>query len=277
MSAKRDGTFAHDEYMDAINADTQKALDSDEPWWETDTGLTTTKTEVRKFEPIYPTGNSNPYSSLAKKTADSIKGIPIGGKALIINRMWKGWDAGTYNGEEPPQFDEIDLTEVAKKGSGWKFHLNFDATDEEKVKTVGTFLTALQSHKVISQFKIGHGGGKTSGQPGKEATVYIGHRDKATAVAPVIEEVLGAILDEPEGDQLAHDIEFTFHVMGRFEISRFDSEFHQYGAKGHPLLNKDMSDLLFVRDVPLETQTEVTQRADKVLKDRYGKFYTGSS
>lgn len=139
----------------------------------------------------------------------------------------------------------LSYDEIARSGNGWKLHLNFDAQNATTVQTVRTFLEALARHGAITTFKIGHGGGKADDAPGKESTVYIGHRDKAKMVALQIDRSLASVLEAPEGDALKDDIPFASRVMGRFAVNRLDSQFHQYGAKGHPILNQHMGVRLF--------------------------------
>jgi hypothetical protein len=91
----------------------------------------------------------------------------------------------------------------------------------------------------IGDFKIGEGGGSAVGAPGKEATVYVGSKDDAVAAASRIEEELGKLLLPPAGDTLSDDIQFTVHVMGRFEILGWDLDFIPKGFRGFPMLCVD--------------------------------------
>src|SRR5665213_3462359 len=152
---------------------------------------------------------------------------------------------------------------------GWKLHLNFDAEDTPKTTTARAFLTALENHGFITTYKVGHGGGKAEGAPGKESTVWIGHHDKAVVVAQMIEEALTDVLDAPEGDVLHHDMAFTPQVWGRFTVSRVDPEFHQYGLHGLPFLMRE-----YGKDA---MDGGESNRANQVLVQRYGAFYTGSA
>lgn len=172
-----------------------------------------------------------------------------------------------------PEIAQQARTDIERLGAGWKLHLNFDAEDPIKVATVDTVLDSLQLGKRILQYKIGHGGGRASGAPGKEATVYIGSRDNAEIVARYIGQVLDPVLDPPEGDTLHDDRPFGeagTKVMGRFDIGRYDRDFHQYGPNGLPLLNQDVDPWNKIdRDAAIA-------RAEAALVSRYGEFYTGT-
>jgi len=234
--------------------------DAPKNWWED----TPTELYVEKRTPqapIYPKGTDNPFHDFATIARSRFVDLELDGEATLPTGV-------------------MSYADLAKRGKGWKLHLNFDPYDAEKVEKVGTFLTALEENDAITAFKIGSGGGKEAGQPGKEATVYVGHRDKAQVVATLVEEALEGVLDLPEGDVIKDDISFTDKVMGRFEITNVDPEFHQYGfgAKGHPILNSDVWPYvrphLSEANITRETR-EATTKADGVLRQRYGTFYTG--
>ncbi|MDB5160689.1 MAG: hypothetical protein JWO96_69 [Candidatus Saccharibacteria bacterium] len=163
---------------------------------------------------------------------------------------------------------------ATNRAQGWKLHLNFDADNPEIIKKISDCLEEQVAAGTIVTFKIGKGGGKKDGQPGKEATVYVGPKDRADIVAQVLQEQLDKILSDPEGDALEDDVPFTEKIMGRFEVSKVDPQFHQYGAKGFPLLKIDMASALW--DKEQFSAEEARQRADSVLRERYGTFYTGS-
>ena len=182
---------------------------------------------------------------------------------------------------------KMSYKDIAEAGSGWKFHLNFNAEDPDIAQQVGLILEYLRYQGCITAFKIGDGGGKKAGQPGKEATAYIGHREKANLVAPLIEQLLNNVLDNPEGDALEDDIYFGAHVMGRFEVTAIDNTFRQYGAKGYPFCKKDFDYLLELHDRLewkdpevneqniADAQGEAEAHAHEILVKRYGNFYTG--
>ncbi len=257
-------------------------------WW--DQGLPPVQDQDEPKPLVFAKGADNPFFNSVSKIVESrLKDLDLDGEAEMLNPAWWEWNkrnqtSGRLREEnEPVQTRKLIFQEIASQGKGWKFHLNFDAQDPAKVQTVGNFLTAMEECGAITAFKIGKGGGKESDAPGKEATVYIGHRNKANAMAPIIEEALGGVLDDPEGDALKDDVVFTPLVRGRFEITNLDPEFHQYGAKGHPLLRDDMrGSPQWQRTSMVDEQDsarfkkEATARANSCLKERYGVFYTGS-
>lgn len=124
------------------------------------------------------------------------------------------------------------------RGDGWKLHLNFDPEDAAKSASVSDLLTSLKEQGSIAGFKIGHGGGKAAGAPGKEATVYVGPCDQAAYVAHSVGALLEPVLDAPEGDTLEDDTPFTEKVVGRFDVgsNRGDLDFLQYGWQGVPFM-----------------------------------------
>ncbi len=206
---------------------------------------------------------------------------PPKGTVRVFNSCWEYWkrvneeqmgksDLGPWEPEEP-QYIELSYDQIAKQRSGWKLHLNFDSNDKRKTAIIADVLLTLGNSGFISHFKL------KSGQPGKEATVYVGWKDKAQLVAQALEDSLGDLLDPPAGNALRDDIDFTPKIMGRFEVTAVDPDFHHYGTKGHPLLEEDMQPL------PLTSSNfavkgdlaEAIIRADALLRQRYGVFYTG--
>ena len=152
-------------------------------------------------------------------------------------------------------------------GQGWKLHLATDQTEEvsDVLKEMGLF------------YKVG----KNSEQDGKDITVYIGDKDKANAVSQDISNKIGHLLKEPHGDTLKDDIKLADKVMGRFDISKIDNDFAQYGAKGFPLLNDDLlshviNDGLKIKEKD-KLKEEYDDRANTILKNKYGTYYTGTS
>lgn len=173
--------------------------------------------------------------------------------------------------ERARRLQSKDLTNRGFPGfnsAGWKLHLATDQTEEvsKSLKEMGL------SHKV----------GKNSGQEGKDITVYIGDKDKADVTSQNISSKLGHLLKEPHGDTLTDDVQLADKVMGRFEISQIDNDFNQYGAKGFPILNEDISNhILTNKNLPKEEKEKLKKeydaKADAILKERYGAFYTGTT
>jgi hypothetical protein len=184
------------------------------------------------------------------------------------------WPAPKYPTDADPEVADSIRSELERQGLGWKLHLNFDATDRTKVAAVSDTLARLQEDAKITTYKIGHGGGKASGAPGKEATVYVGPRDKAEYVARIIGSLLDPVLDLPEGDTLYDDRPFGetgTKVMGRFDIERHDPDFLQYGRGGVPLLKRD-GDRWNLRE-----RSVAMAAAEETLRVRYGPYYTGTT
>ena len=182
----------------------------------------------------------------------------------------------------PERYDAI-----AAHGKGWKMHLNFDYTDPAVVASVGVFLTGLKHKGVIHNFKIGQGGGAEAGEDaaGKEATVYIGAKDKAQAGAEQIAEGLSDVLLDPAGAVLVDDTPFAGKVWGRFELGGLDDDFMYYGKDGYSLLEKDAFQITNggMRYAGLEGQaakqafdTDARAHAKELLAYRYGEFFTGT-
>ena len=223
-----------------------------------------------------------PRSSLTDRLLgyeDRFARLKLDGQAQITTPQWAGWlDSKNsvlptpFSGSEPEKYRTLSYEEIARKGKGWKLHLNFDAEDEAKTSSVVDLLTAMEELDMVSAYKIGRGGGKKAGAPGKEATVYVGHRDKTMLVAGVIEDMLGSALDLPEGDTLVDDTEFTPKVMGRFELTRLDPDFMQYGFQGTPYLLRDYDRYAAVK-IP---SAEKVHHATDLLTQRYGEFYIGT-
>lgn len=225
-------------------------------------------------QPVFLDGTENPFHKFALQAKSHLEGLNLDGEAQIPKSK------GQFDYVQVGETRTMTYAEIAGQSRGWKFHLNFDPDDATEVQTVDDFLTALKDEDIIRSFKIGNGGGKYGDQPGKEATVYVGHRDKANVVAGIIEEGLGGSLDGPEGAALTDDMAFTPHVMGRFDTAASDWEFHQYGVPGHPILNDDMASLLVVKldpDARKQRFVEFGEHAEQILRNRYGVFYTGTS
>jgi|GEM_PF-4101210 len=232
-----------------------------------------------------------PHGDLVESQLPAIaryfEGLELDGQATVPTHAWDMWAKtkarGTFSlGEEPNRWQTLSYDEITTQDSGWKLHLNFDPKDPDKLKAIDTLLNGLTKYGAVSSFKLGHGGGKASGQPGKEATLYVGHHDMAVAVASILEDHLLGVLDGPEGDVLVDDVPFSEHVAGRFDIGRIDPEIHQYGARGHGLLDDDVGSMFWERRVLSETQynqlkAQAAARADETLRERYGAFYAGAA
>lgn len=150
------------------------------------------------------------------------------------------------------------IQKIKDKHAGWKLHLASD-----KPEYVSRWLKDRgYTHKV-----------GRSGQEGKDLTVYIGSKADTIRVADDIENNIAHLLNDPHGETLTDDIAFTNKVWGRFSVSQVDTEFHQYGSEGIPYLNDDMA-RRGRGDIDANT---ARQNADRILRERYGEFYSGES
>jgi GNAT superfamily N-acetyltransferase len=143
--------------------------------------------------------------------------------------------------------------------SGWKLHLtvapeNIDVA-REKLRELGI------------TFKHEAGG---THEDGKDFTVYLGSKDKADSVANQINDTLGDLLADPQGDVLGDDMPMVGKVMGRFDAER-GSEFHQYGTQGIPALLEDVKNNFGKKLKDLD-YTKARQK----LAAKYGEFFTGT-
>jgi len=155
----------------------------------------------------------------------------------------------------------------------WKLHLGFSPEHE---KDIEHRLLSLKKEYPDLDFKMG-----MSEQEGKDATVYVGSRDKAYAVAKRISDTFGHMLNEPKGDVLRDDAQIFGSIWGRFVMPHSKS-FHQYGTHGVPLLLDDSSDIFLIRNIEKisanieRLKKEAYTRAYRLLTDYYGAYFTGS-
>lgn len=170
-----------------------------------------------------------------------------------------------------PAVARLVTEDLENRGLGWKLHLHFDPSDAAKLAAVNGFLGYLQEEGYVTAYKIG----RNSGQDGKDATVYVGPRDKAEYAARAIASTLSPVLESPTGDALQNDRpigEEDTMVVGRFDIGSYDHDFHQYGRDGIPYLNDDVRAALW-SDMPTD---DFASRAQALLVERYGTYFTGS-
>jgi hypothetical protein len=159
---------------------------------------------------------------------------------------------------------------------GWKLHLNFDAQDPQIIQKINEVLSKLAEAGAIKTFKIGEGGGKEWGQPGKESTVYVGSRDKTKIVAEFLSSELEGLLLTPEGDALNDDIVLAKNIMGRFN-PQYDREFHQYGGGGIPYLKEEyMSGMWLPAEEQPAFYAELALKSRARLIEKYGAYFTGT-
>lgn len=245
-------------------------------WWENTGALAHPAAESFADDTEFVSGPNNPFFEFATGVKARFANLNLEGQAKVGAHQAVGIGKGRHRITPPEMTKAISYDELARRAAGWKLHLNFDASDIGSRQKVGNLLTAMQELGEITTFKIGNNGG----QSGKEATVYVGHRDKAGVVANVLVEGLADTLIPPEGDALVDDTSFEGPIMGRFEVTNADPDFHQYGRQGSPVLNDDMAQAVMMRDNPEAFDTfmsEASLRADALLRERYGPYFTGSS
>ncbi len=192
--------------------------------------------------------------------------------------------ANEYSAESLRQQDTAEQIQNAEKTEesmeGWKVHLNVDYKNLDHVNEVNTVLDELRTSGSLAQYKIGQGGGVESGQPGKEATVYIGSFDDMIKISEVLEARLGHILlPHSESDETARDdVLVTEKIAARF--SNYQSQpkdgprMLQYGPHGVPLLEEVVNASRWGGQNI--TEEEAMARSVEVLKGQYGSFFGGS-
>jgi hypothetical protein len=182
-----------------------------------------------------------------------------------------------YPTDDNPEITRAALERIKNTRSGWKLHLNFDTTSEPTVAAITHALTALRGAGSINNFKIGNAASDINIHGGKEATVYIGPKDQADAVAHELSTLFADLLLPPAGDATKHDTLLAPQVMGRFDIGRVDRDYYQYGSDGVPYLKADHTRVLGLFGQAKMSHEDARAAADAVLRERYGTFYTGSS
>jgi len=150
--------------------------------------------------------------------------------------------------------------DMAVEGAGWKLHLAVSKENRDAVTQ------KLREKGVL--FKEG----RSSGQKGKDYTIYLGSKDKADRISQEIEAEFGELLDVPQGSTLNEDQPFTDKVMGRFDvIERGDPTFHQYGFGGVPALMSDIR-----QDMGRGMRDYDYDKVRRILRKRFGEFFTGT-
>ena len=163
------------------------------------------------------------------------------------------------SGAAPTPLGDVERPANLRETAGWKLHLA--SADPEAVSAV------------LKELGLRHKVGRSDGQAGKDVTVYVGGKHAADRAARLIEEKAGSLLKDPEGEALADDTPFTSKVVGRFDAAG-DPDFHQYGSGGVPDLNDDVNNAVFGGDA--KTSEQRREAADRLLRQRYGKFYSGT-
>ncbi len=162
-------------------------------------------------------------------------------------------------------------------GKHWKLHLNFAHKRPEDQEAV--FGQILEMVKPLGcQAKIGH----NSGQPGKDATIYVGSRGRAVLIAREIHKRWGDHLAAPEGDVLNDDRQLYGSVWGRFEVSDgVDYQgrhvnFLQYGKGGISYINDDNAWAIVIGKDPKLKENAIRQ-SKRILAEALGTYFTGTT
>lgn len=216
------------------------------------------------------TGPENPFHDSVSAVMTEVAALDLEGSAVL-----PGANVGlSSDAQAEKSARELTFAELASRAQGEKLHLSFDQADPRSVAKVTALLEELRAQAGIAAYKFG----KNGGQEGKDATVYVGHKDKAKIIASALEAQLADVLRAPEGDVIETDEPITGHVMGRFDVSNVDPDFHQYGAKGFPLLSEDVRRAQLMQPGSVELAAfldDAQSRAQMKLRERYGDFYAG--
>src|SRR3989344_7668309 len=153
--------------------------------------------------------------------------------------------------------------EFFKRGEfGWKMHL---AVQPQNHQLVYDWILDNSPYEA----KYGR-----SDQIGKDFTIYIGSFDEAEAYALTIANLLRDYLEDVQGDAANEDIAITDKTAIRFDAGRTNPDFHQYGSKGIPFLNHDVSQRRWGKEK--FNREEAMNRAYRILKYKYKEYFTGS-
>lgn len=244
------------------------------PWWET-----AADTNNQPTDHLVETAKApeNPFSEIVASYQEQFDALSTTGSAVVPSR-----NLLAMPGSEQPSTIESTLTfdEIAERLGGWKLHLNFDVNNPFAAEKVKNLLQAMRHAGQVANFKVGDAGD----QEGKSATIYIGHRDKASFLAGVLRQQIGDVLIPASGDALRDDMSFVEKdgrplVVGRFDIGgKIDDDVQQYGTAGIPYLKADASGNAFNRTDSLGglTADQKIQRSTQLLTSRYGSFFTGN-
>ncbi len=138
---------------------------------------------------------------------------------------------------------------------GWKLHIGTEGLTPQQISRLRQEL-----RNTGAKYKEG----LSSGQTGKDFTVYAGSRDDATRIARQISPFTSGRV---YGDAAVDDIEIAPGVGARFDVAG-DKDFQQYGRGGIPILR----DLI---EIGAPFSDAAMQRSEAVLANRYGEFFTG--
>lgn len=146
---------------------------------------------------------------------------------------------------------------------GWKLHLNIVSPENQEIVS-----------KWLKSQGIPHKIGRSSGQEGKNLTIYVGDKNLASDVASQVNEQFSSILEQASKNVVKDDTQFSGNVYGRFDIGTKDSIFAQYGSSGIPYIKDQQTDMLSGGST---TPQMARSTADTYLRNKYGSFYSGGS
>jgi hypothetical protein len=149
---------------------------------------------------------------------------------------------------------------------GWKIHLNCGGESTALADDVVRYLEANAIH---------HKRGQSSGQSGKDITVYVGAFDAAVEMGRSLRKNFPKLL-HGAGDALADDIILENPRI----LVRFDARlpgWHQYGFAGVPLPNDDVMRIndSFGNALDLSAKQGIIENAQRMLTETFGAFYCG--
>jgi hypothetical protein len=158
----------------------------------------------------------------------------------------------------------------------WKLHLNFGAKSLQEKEALFAQITAMTG-PLGCKAKLG----RNSGQIGKDATIYVGSRDRALLIAREIDKRWGDKLEFPAGDVLNDDCQLAGSVWGRFDV-RGGVDYRgrhidclQYGRHGVPYhCDGDIWAVTQDKDEALKRKNLEESKA--ILTEVFGDYFSGT-
>ena len=174
----------------------------------------------------------------------------------------------------------LQINESANWGQGgWKIHLRTGTDDKKREQAFQLVQKIINiDMKLNKPMKKLDGGEPNS----KDITIYCGSKAEADKVAKTLAQnrKLSNWLLPPSEEVQRDDIQMlpNTNIYGRFNASRLDKftngiEFHQYGCKGHSMLNSFVTKS--ITDKQNFDRTKACQDSYRLLKKIFGKDFTG--
>jgi hypothetical protein len=160
---------------------------------------------------------------------------------------------------------------------GWKIHLRTGTDNKIRDRAYQIVQEIIKNNKKNWPSKK-LGGGEADQ---KDITIYCGPKSEANIAAKAIAEhpELSKLLSKPSEEMLRDDVEILpgTNVYGRFNASLLMAmtkgvEFHQYGCKGHSMLNSFVTRSM--TDKENFDRTKACQDSYRLLKNLFGKDFT---